>query len=65
MGSKTRCIMTNMQDIISPCDRHSCLIDDDICQGCKRTIDEIMEWNELSNEQRKNIMQRLENVDGR
>jgi len=57
--------MTNMQDIISPCDRHSCLIDDDICQGCKRTIDEIMEWNELSNEQRKNIMQRLENVDGR
>ena len=51
--------------IASPCDRHSCLVQDEICMGCKRTIDEIMEWQELSNEQRTNIMQRIENIDGR
>ena len=48
----------------SPCDRHSCLLENEICMGCKRTIDEIMEWNELSSEQKANIMQRLENVNG-
>jgi predicted Fe-S protein YdhL (DUF1289 family) len=59
--------MTTVAEYItaSPCDKHSCLLDNEICMGCKRTIDEIIQWQELSNEQKTNIMQRIENVDGR
>ena len=59
--------MTTVAEYInaSPCDKHSCLLDNEICIGCKRTIDEIIQWQELSNEQKTNIMQRIENVDGR
>lgn len=33
---------------------------DDICRGCKRNSDEILNWGALSSEQRSNIMRRTE-----
>ncbi len=33
---------------------------DDICRGCKRNSDEILNWGALSGEQRSNIMRRTE-----
>jgi len=33
-----------------------------ICEGCRRTLDEITNWSNYSDEQRKEIMKRLDNV---
>ncbi len=33
----------------SPCVRHCCLDDKDICIGCGRTLDEICRWSSATN----------------
>jgi len=43
-----------MSDVISPCVRNCCLDRDDICMGCFRHIDEIMQWS-AANEKKKQI----------
>ena len=32
---------------------------DNVCVGCKRTVDEIANWSKLSNEQKKIIVDRI------
>lgn len=32
---------------------------DEICRGCKRTVEEIRDWNRYSKEQKENINKRL------
>jgi len=32
---------------------------DDVCIGCKRTIEEIATWSKLTNEQKKVIVDRI------
>lgn len=34
-----------MSEIQSPCIRNCCLDENDICMGCFRHIDEIMQWH--------------------
>ncbi|MFC3122282.1 DUF1289 domain-containing protein [Agaribacter flavus] len=40
----------------SPCIRNCCLDNNDICIGCKRTIDEIVEWSQATDERKAVIL---------
>lgn len=42
----------------SPCVRNCCLNDTDICLGCGRSLDEILQWSAASTPQREEILQR-------
>ena len=45
----------------SPC-INNCKLNEvtDICEGCGRTIKEIMQWRFMTNEERKEIIKRVE-----
>ena len=45
------------QDIKSPCIRQCCLDTDDVCVGCYRTITEIMDWHQSTQNQKKDKKQ--------
>lgn len=47
-----------MKLIPSPC-KSICKMKDNVCVGCKRTVDEIANWSKLSNEQKKIIVDRI------
>jgi len=47
-----------MKLIPSPC-KSICKMKDDVCIGCKRTIEEIATWSKLTNEQKKVIVDRI------
>lgn len=50
------------EDVHSPC-RNVCRLDDDsVCEGCRRTIDEITRWSQMSSEEKRSILARLEQV---
>jgi len=44
------------QHIVSPC-QNVCKIEDNICIGCFRTLDEISVWSKLSSQKRAEIME--------
>ena len=48
------------EPIQTPCTKACQLDPDGICVGCGRTIDEIVRWIEMTPEERKEIMMRLE-----
>ncbi|WP_420896009.1 DUF1289 domain-containing protein [Vibrio neptunius] len=43
-----------------PCVRNCCLDDDDICVGCFRTLDEILQWRSCTDEEKQAILIRSE-----
>lgn len=51
----------------SPCDNQCALDEDDICVSCYRSLDEIINWSDLTDEQKKkvyeNIIKRKERQD--
>ena len=44
--------------VASPCIRSCCLDDDDVCLGCGRSLDEIVGWNEASDDEKAAIVAR-------
>ncbi|WP_250654932.1 DUF1289 domain-containing protein [Alkalimarinus coralli] len=40
----------------NPCVRNCCLDEQDICLGCFRSLDEILAWRKLTEEQRRAVM---------
>jgi predicted Fe-S protein YdhL (DUF1289 family) len=46
-------------DIASPCIRNCCLNQDDICLGCSRSLNEILQWGNASNALRKQILEQV------
>jgi len=44
--------------IQSPCVRHCCLDDDDVCLGCFRSLEEIKTWTLVDDRGRTEILQR-------
>ncbi|NOU49401.1 DUF1289 domain-containing protein [Pseudoalteromonas sp. JBTF-M23] len=44
----------------SPCIRHCCLDDKDICVGCFRTLSEILVWSKADTTLRRKILARCE-----
>jgi hypothetical protein len=51
----------NSQPVASPC-VNVCQIDPQTgyCMGCMRTIDEIADWLEMTNEEKQQVLDRLE-----
>lgn len=45
-----------MSEMTSPCIRNCCLDRNDICIGCLRTVDEIVQWSQASNSVKSEIM---------
>ncbi len=48
------------EPVASPCNRHCCLNDKDVCMGCYRTLDEILKWTQFSNEQKRQVIKQCE-----
>lgn len=44
--------------IESPCIRHCCLDENDICLGCHRSLEEIKQWGTSSLETKRLILQK-------
>ncbi|MBQ4852633.1 DUF1289 domain-containing protein [Pseudoalteromonas sp. MMG012] len=49
--------ITLTQSIDIPCVRRCCLDNNDVCIGCYRTLQEILDWHELSTEQKHSVIQ--------
>lgn len=47
------------QNKLSPCIRHCCLDENDVCLGCRRTLTEILGWQQLSDAQKHSLMDEL------
>ena len=50
-----------MDPIPSPCIRHCCLNEEDICLGCFRSIVEITGWSQADEHARRLILEAAEN----
>ena len=50
-------------NLISPCVASCKLTEEDICIGCKRTIEEIINWRTYTDNQKKAVFTRLENLE--
>jgi predicted Fe-S protein YdhL (DUF1289 family) len=52
--------MSNEQsnNVVSPCISVCVLNEEDVCTGCYRTADEITEWTELSQEDKRAVIKR-------
>ncbi len=48
-----------MAPVDSPCIKVCVLDDQQVCIGCKRTLDEIVAWGSLSDDARMNVLERL------
>ena len=49
-----------MDDVVpSPCAR-VCVLEDDVCQGCGRTLEEISRWRVMDNGEKRAVWERLE-----
>lgn len=44
----------------SPCIRHCCLNDDDVCLGCFRSLAEIVGWADSSNSIRQEVLEKAD-----
>lgn len=49
-----------MKEIASPCVRNCCLDNNDTCIGCLRTLTEIQQWSQASNQLKHEIMTNVE-----
>ncbi|WP_343856101.1 DUF1289 domain-containing protein [Aliiglaciecola litoralis] len=47
--------------IESPCIRNCCLNDEDICVGCFRTLEEILQWGAATPDQKRHILNCVKN----
>ena len=43
--------------VSSPCIRNCCLDDEDVCLGCYRTVEEIIQWADSSDNEKRLILQ--------
>ena len=48
-----------LQRIVSPC-QNVCKIENNICVGCFRTLEQISNWSQLSDQKRHKIIKSLE-----
>jgi len=70
MGAHVRIDITNHMLVlgtsvksraVSPC-INECRLSKGICEGCKRTQEEIEQWRDMSKQQKLKIIQRLNNL---
>jgi predicted Fe-S protein YdhL (DUF1289 family) len=58
-SSQSASLQSAHLQVKSPCINICCLDDENVCSGCYRTGDEIMQWGRATNEERKNIMKNV------
>lgn len=46
----------NQPSLASPCVRNCCLNKEDICMGCGRHLEEILQWHRVSDVEREAIL---------
>lgn len=49
-----------MEEVESPC-IGVCHLDNDVCRGCGRTTDEVVEWYNYTDEQKQAVLDRIFN----
>ena len=49
-----------MEEVDSPC-IGVCHLDNDVCRGCGRTTEEVVEWYNYTNEQKQAVLDRIFN----
>ncbi|MCG9682175.1 DUF1289 domain-containing protein [Vibrio sp. Isolate23] len=47
---------TVVEKVPIPCVRNCCLDGDDICLGCFRTLNEILEWRSYTDEEKRAVL---------
>lgn len=47
-----------MPTISSPCVRNCCLDEADVCLGCFRSIEEILQWSAATEQQKQAVVER-------
>ncbi|BDX06137.1 DUF1289 domain-containing protein [Planctobacterium marinum] len=52
---------TLIKSVDSPCIRQCCLDEQDICVGCKRSIQEILDWSQANPERKQKILENCRN----
>ena len=52
--------MVQYDTVISPCVSICRLDKNDVCMGCYRTVEEVREWYNLSNEEKQKILDAIE-----
>ncbi|GLT20073.1 hypothetical protein GCM10007938_38560 [Vibrio zhanjiangensis] len=52
--------MNKDKDVPSPCVRMCCLDEKNICLGCYRTLDEILEWSAYSAQDKARVIARCD-----
>ncbi|MGP1722298.1 DUF1289 domain-containing protein [Shewanella frigidimarina] len=50
----------NDNQIASPCVRQCCLDQRDICLGCHRSLDEILAWHTMDQQQKSALLETLQ-----
>jgi len=50
------------EPVPSPCIKICILDENQVCTGCRRTIDEIAGWIEMTDEEKQTILTRLTNL---
>ncbi|MCG7533950.1 DUF1289 domain-containing protein [Pseudoalteromonas sp. OOF1S-7] len=56
VNKEAKSAQNNAVQVASPCIRHCCLDENDICVGCYRTLKEIMNWQSCDNEQKRAVL---------
>lgn len=51
---------TFKKEIQSPCIRNCCLDENDVCVGCFRSLDEILQWSKVDEEGKRFILMRTQ-----
>ena len=52
--------MSSVSDKVrSPCVSVCALDENDVCIGCQRTGDEILRWTSMTNEQRREVLEKV------
>ncbi len=51
--------MRRQDRVPSPCVNVCALDENDLCIGCHRTSDEIMEWPRLTNDERREVLKKV------
>lgn len=48
------------QGIMKPCLRQCCLNEEDVCLGCFRTFDDMLQWNKVNTEEKMKMLEMAE-----
>jgi len=60
MSSRKLTSQTEIKGMESPCIRNCCLDDQDICLGCFRSLDNIIQWRGATEAQKREILRMSE-----